>query len=115
MKGKLDTAERIQALVTGPPAYVHRRKRMEDLEVSILRAIRSYEAKSGARVTPDSPPDGVRRSLALLHQLIEAHNKYYPIEAALPIDSITGELLDWGKPWVPMPIPTLEELIARAR
>jgi hypothetical protein len=113
MKGNLDTAERIRALVTGPPAYVLRRRRIEDLEASILRAIRTYAAKTGARMSPDSPPAGVRRSLSVLHQLIEAHNAYYPIEASLPIDAATGYLLDFGKPWTPMPPPTLVELIAR--
>jgi hypothetical protein len=114
VKGKLDTAERIQALVTGPPAYVLRRKRMEDIEASILRSIRSHEAKTGARLSFDSPPVEIRRSLALLHQLIRSHNAYYPIEASLPIDSVTGALLDWGKRWTPLPLPTLEELVARA-
>jgi hypothetical protein len=114
MKGKLDTAERIQALVTGPPAYVLRRKRMEDIEASILKSIRSHQAKTGARLAHHAPPAEVKRSLALLHQLIRAHNAYYPIEAALPIDSVTGALLDWGKRWTPMPLPTLEDLIARA-
>ena len=111
----MDTAERIRALVTGPPAYVLRRKRIEDLEASILRAIRTYEAKKGARMLPRSPPAAVRRSLSLLHELIEAHNKYYPIEASLPIDSATGALLDFSKRWTPMPLPPLQELIERAR
>jgi hypothetical protein len=114
MKGKLDTAERIHALVTGPPAYVLRRKRMEDVEASILKSIRSHQARTGARLLADAPPADVKRSFALLQQLIRAHNAYYPIEAALPIDSATGALLDWGKRWTLMPLPTLEELIARA-
>src|SRR5258708_20161503 len=108
----MDTAERIRALVTGPPAYVLRRKRIEDLEASVLRAIRTYEAKKGARMVPRSPPAAVRRSLSLLPELIEAHNKYYPIEASLPIDSATGALLHFSKRWTPMPLPPLHALLA---
>lgn len=114
MQGKLDTAERIRALVSGPPAYVLRRRKIEDLEASIIRAARAYRAKEGAAMPPASPTPAVRRSFALLRQFIEAHNKYYPIEASLPIDAITGVLLDFGKRWTPLPLPTLEELIARA-
>src|SRR4051794_4379551 len=112
---KLDAAERIRALVAGPPAYVLRRRRIEDLEAAILKAIRTNEAKTGP-VSPSSPPPAVKRWYALLHELIEAHNRYYPIEAVLPIDAITGALLDFGgRPWAPMRIPTLPELIERAR
>ena len=114
MKGKLETADRIQALVTGPPAYLLRRKRIEDLEASILRALRSHAAKTGNRVAPESPPAGVGRSFSILVRMIQQHNAYYPIEASLPIDPTTGALLDWGKRWTPMPLPTLEDLIARA-
>jgi hypothetical protein len=113
VKGKLETTDRIRALVSGPPAYVLRRRKIEDLEASILRALRQHRAK-GEPVSPDEPPLGVRRSLALLHQLIRAHNQYYPIEASLPIDAVTGALIDFGKRWTPMPLPSLEELIARA-
>jgi len=113
--GKLDTAERIRALVAGPPAYVLRRRRIEDLEAAILKAVRAHEAKIGP-VSPSSPPMAVKRWYALLHELIEAHNRYYPIEAVLPIDAITGALMDFGnRRWTPMPVPTLPELIERAR
>jgi len=112
--GKLDAAERIRALVAGPPAYVLRRRRIEDLEAAILKAIRTHQTKTGP-VSPSSPPPAVKRWYTLLHELIEAHNRYYPIEAVLPIDAITGALLDFGgRPWEPMPIPTLPELIERA-
>ncbi len=33
----------------------------------------------------------------LLNELIDKHNRYYPIEANLPIDVRTGRLLDRGR------------------
>jgi len=110
----VSTAERVRALLGGPPAYALRRRRIEDLEVEIVRAIRAHEAKTEARFDPSAAPAALERAVSSLRALIEAHNRYYPIEANLPIDVATGELVDIGKRWSPMSLPTLEELVARA-
>jgi hypothetical protein len=61
---------------------------------------------------------GVGKALRELNRLIEAHNRYYPIEANLPLDPATGLQLDRGvgvvRPWRPLPPVTLAGLIADA-
>ncbi len=110
----VSTAERIRALVGGPPAYMLRRRKIEDLETSIVSAIRAHEEKTQARLDPRAAPAALKRAVSSLRALVEAHNKYYPIEANLPIDPRTGELVEFGKRWSPEPLPTFEDLIARA-
>jgi hypothetical protein len=95
----LTTAERVNAIVTGVPAWARRLKRIEDLTDEIA--------------TSDRPRHELERKLIVLHELIDAHNMYYPIEANLPIDGLTGRLMDRGKPWVRMTKPTLETLRAK--
>jgi hypothetical protein len=111
----LNKDERVRALVAGPPAFARRRRRIEDLEASIVRAIAQFEAESGEGFDPAAPAPGLARALATLRRLIDIHNRYYPIEASLPVDVATGELVELGKRWTPMPVPTLEELAARSR
>ena len=48
------------------------------------------------------------------NDLIGRHNRYYPIEANLPIDVRSGKLLERGAPWRPLPAVTMDELLARA-
>jgi hypothetical protein len=106
--------ERLRALVAGPPAYVRRRRRIEDLEAAIVRFVRAHEAKTKSPIDPAAPPAAVARAFASLRQLIETHNRYYPIEANLSIDMASGRPLEMmGKPWAPMPVPALEVLLAR--
>jgi hypothetical protein len=111
----LDKEERLRALVSGPPAFALRRRKMEDLEASIVNAIADHEFRAGGPLDLGAPPAGIARALATLRRLVEIHNRYYPIEATLPTDVATGELMDRGKPWEPLPVPTLETLSAQAR
>jgi hypothetical protein len=110
----VSTSERVRALVGGPPAYMLRRRRIEDLEAWIIGAIRAWEDKTQARLDPDAVPAVLKRAIVSLRKLVEAHNEYYPIEANLPIDPKTGELVELGKRWLPKPVPTLDDLVARA-
>ena len=50
-----------------------------------------------------------------LNELIAKHNRYYPIEANLPMELRTGRLIERGVPWRPMPAVTAADLLARAR
>jgi hypothetical protein len=106
--------ERMRAMIAGLPAYLRRRRRIEDLQVAIVRRWRAYAEKAKGPVDPRAPPAALVRMVASLRELVEAHNRYYPIEANLPIDRVTGEPLDRGKPWAPLMLPTLETLLARA-
>ena len=86
-------------MVTGPPAWSRRRKRIEELSVEVLALHREGEATAA------------KKKLAELVKLVEQHNAYYPIEANLPIDPETGQTVELGEPWKPLPRPTLESLL----
>jgi len=102
----LTLAERVRALA-GPPAYSVRKRAMEDLEDRILKRLRELPLDVATRTS--------RRDMARLIDLVERHNRYYPVEANLPMEPLTGVLLDCGEPWKPLPFPTIEALYDRAR
>jgi hypothetical protein len=107
----------------GAPAYIRRKRRIEDLEESLLGDL----VELFDQVTRELPDDGDRaidaeverrvgkRRLALLNDLIGRHNRYYPTEANLPLDPRTGAMLELGRPWTPLPEVTMAELMLRAR
>lgn len=86
----LTTAERVQAMVQGVPAWSRRLKHIEDLTAEIVQLHVAGKERD------------VQKRLAELTKLVETHNAYYPVEANLPFD----------KPWTPMPRPTLEAILA---
>jgi hypothetical protein len=110
--------ERVRAIAGGPPAYMRRKRTIEDLERAIVRTLaercaeaiaRGIDARSHAR---DSAP---ARAIERLEDLVARHNRWYPIEANLPMHPRTGEVVDrTGEPWRPMRAPGVEDLIARA-
>lgn len=95
----LTTEERVRAIVTGVPAWARRRKRIEELSAQIPELHRAGEGST------------VKKRLAELVKLVDAHNAYYPIEANLPLDPETSRLMELGEPWRPLPWPTLESLL----
>jgi hypothetical protein len=105
----LSVDERLRAYAQGVPGHIRRRRRIEDLEARLVDKIATAEAPAEATSTPAFAAD-----LALLNDLIGRHNRYYPIEANLPIDVRTGRLLDRGAPWRPLPSVTAADLVARA-
>lgn len=106
----LSVEQRIAAMVTGPPPYAVRRRRIEDLESSLIDTL----IKEGAVQSP-SIPLAVARKLEELNRLIGEHNRYYPVEKNLPVDVLTGQLLDMGEPWTPLPAVTIDALRDKAR
>ncbi|MFL5304748.1 MAG: hypothetical protein ACJ8F1_06020 [Polyangia bacterium] len=102
--------DRIRAYTLGVPGYVRRRRRIEDLEAHLVGVLAEAEAP-GQTVTSRH----FTENLAALNDLIARHNRYYPIEARLPIEVRTGQLLDRGVPWRPLPPVTAADLLARAR
>jgi hypothetical protein len=106
---KLSVEERLRAYTQGPPGYMRRRRRIEDLEARLLDKVAAAEAPA---VTASSAE--VEAELALLNDLVARHNRYYPIEANLPIDIRTGRLIERGEPWRPLPPVTAAALLARA-
>jgi hypothetical protein len=106
----LSLEDRLRAYAQGAPGYIRRRRRIEDLEERLIQRLAAAadpvrEARS-VEVTAD---------LAVLNDLIDKHNRYYPIEANLPVDVRTGRLLERGSPWRPLPSSiTAADLLARA-
>jgi hypothetical protein len=111
----ITTQERLRAIASGPPPFALRLRRIEDLTAAILGAIAEHEAAEGPLPDTAALPGRIRRDIEQLNVLIDNHNRYYPIEARLPIDLHTRQLMDWGQPWVPRPPVTAEALIAASR
>ncbi len=91
MNFRLSLAERIRAL-EGLPAHLRRKREIEDL-TQLLR--------TRATSLPFEERQGL---LARVNELIDRHNRYYPIEANLAMDPRTGVFLENGKPWQPLPL-----------
>jgi hypothetical protein len=106
----LSVEQRIAALMSGPPAYSVRLRRIEDLESALISLLIKERAVEGPTI-----PIAVARKLEELNRLIDEHNRYYPIERNLPIDVRTGQVLDMGEPWKPKPAVTIDALRDKAR
>lgn len=106
----LSVEQRIAAMMSGPPSYSVRLRRIEDLERALIDTLIEERAV-------DSPtiPVTVARRLEELNRLIGEHNTHYPVEKNLPIDVRSGQLVDMGEPWKPMPRLTLDVLRQKAR
>ena len=101
----LSLEERLRAYAQGPPAYIRRRRRIEDLERRIVALLEAAADPASSEVTS---------LLAAVNDLIDRHNRYYPIEANLPIDPRSATLLDRGVAWRPLPFVTAGDLVSRA-
>ncbi|WP_394835594.1 hypothetical protein LVJ94_01525 [Pendulispora rubella] len=106
----LSVEERVRAVVAGPPAFMRRKRHIEDLEESIARGLVLLDR--GLAKRPETLRIRLDRQLVQLNELIELHNRYYPAEANLRMDPISGEILEMGKPWSPLPPATFESLRA---
>ena len=110
--------ERVRAWTAGLPAYVRRLKSIEDLEDGIVRLLaQRVEEARASRIDPDAyaRASAPLRALERLHDLVDRHNRWYPIEASLPMHPATGELLDRsGVPWRPLARREFDQLLARA-
>ena len=104
--------DRLNALIMGPPAYMRRKRHIEDLEDFIARGLVLLERGEVER--PEAFRSRLERMLVKANELIALHNRYYPSEANLPIDPSTGSLLEKGAPWSPLPRITFDILRARA-
>jgi hypothetical protein len=105
----LSLEERLRGHTQGPPAYMLRRRRIEDLEARLVETIAAAEVPTVAAASAD-----ITAGLALLNDLIERHNRYYPIEANLPVDIRSGRIIDRGAPWRPLPAVSSADLVDRA-
>ena len=104
----ITTEERVRAMTIGAPAWSTRKKDLEDKEAALLKALLGVYDKEGMET--------VRRhartvNLDKLNAIIVKHNRWYPIEANLPIDMKTHGYLQGGNPWRPQPLWTHELLL----
>jgi hypothetical protein len=121
MNFKISLADRLRA-AAGVPAYVRRKRRIEDLEEALLQALDELE-RDAQKENPDNPfgaqqaflDAAEKLDLRLLNDLIERHNHYYPIEANLPCDLKTGEFLLLGQVWHPLPKASIDSFIQQFR
>lgn len=103
----LTVDERVRALTIGVPAWSARKRKIEDDEVRIVgELIELYDDLVAKGRTPQQIELGlVSAATALdldkLNTLVVKHNKYYPIEANLPMDRESGGYLVYGKRWEP--------------
>ena len=105
----LSLENRLRAYAMGVPGYMRRRRRIEDLEARLLGLIVQAAAPREVATSREFTAE-----LAQLNDLIARHNRYYPIEANLPIDVRTGRLLERGAPWRPLAVVTVANLLERA-
>ena len=106
----LSLEQRLQAYAQGVPSHLRRRRRIEDLEERLLGKLAAAEAPAETAASADFTAE-----LAQLNDLIERHNRYYPIEARLPIDVRSKLLFERGAPWRPLPSVTAADLLGRFR
>jgi len=106
----LSLEQRLQAYTQGVPSYMRRRRRIEDLEQQLLGKLAAAEAPAETAASAE-----LTAGLAQLNDLIDRHNRYYPIEARLPIDVRSKRLLERGVPWRPLPSVTAADLLGRIK
>jgi hypothetical protein len=106
----LTTEELLRAYAMGVPGYMRRRRRIEELEARLAGTIAASPAPVEAAASQE-----VAAQLALLNDLIARHNRYYPIEANLPVDVRSGRLVERGSPWRPLPSVTAADLLVLAQ
>ncbi len=115
---KLTLQQRLRA-AAGPTAYMRRKRRIEDMEAAFLRELREVHEKALAELRDPAAAalllahHAGTLDIAKLNDLIDRHNRYYPMEADLRIDLRTRTVMDGDEPWSPLPFITAEALIAR--
>jgi hypothetical protein len=102
----LTLAERVRAL-EGLPAHLYRMGQIERMTLTALDELRAL-VHAGADEPRLRRHAASKLPLARLNDLIDKHNRYYPIEANLPIDPETGGARDF----VPLEPVTVDWLLA---
>lgn len=116
----ITTEERVRAMSIGTPAYAERKRRIEDAEDGWIRQLLdvhdALQASGAARETilAAMRQKAARFDFARVNALVEKHNRYYPIEANLPMDFVTGGYLVAGRPWRPEAPFDAERVLATA-
>ena len=113
---KISLDARVKA-AAGVPAYMRRKRRIEDLEEALRQALDEVYQEALAELGDEEKARAVlvesaqAMDLGLLNDLIDRHNRYYPIEANLAVDMHTGKFLLLGKEWVPETVKTWRDFV----
>ncbi len=113
---KITLEARVRA-AAGIPAYMRRKRRIEDLEEALRQALAEVYQQALEELGDEASARGVMEErakemdLGLLNDLIDRHNRYYPIEANLPTDVKTGRMMVLGKPWEPLALLTWRDFV----
>lgn len=113
---KITLEARVRA-AAGIPAYMRRKRRIEDLEEALRQALAEVYQQALEELGDEVSARGVMEErakemdLGLLNDLIDRHNRYYPIEANLPTDVKTGRMMVLGKPWEPLALLTWRDFV----
>ena len=100
----LTVDERIRALTIGVPAWAARKRKIEDDQQRLVgELVELHDALSARKRTGDEIELALLRAAAALdltklNELVRSHNRYYPIEANLPMDR-HGNYLAYGRVW----------------
>lgn len=117
----LTADERIRAMAAGVPAWAARKRKIEDDVDDYVGELLELHEELVAKKKPDFEIDLALGSaaaafdLAKLNALVAAHNRYYPIEANLPMDRAGSGYLAYGRPWEPETPYTAQRIVALAR
>jgi len=116
----LTVDERIRALTIGVPAWAARKRKIEDDQARFVNELVELhdglvaKGKSGDEVYLALVSAATTLEIDKHNALIEKHNRYYPIEANLPL-SLSGTYLAYGRPWLPEEKLTVTEIVTRAQ
>jgi hypothetical protein len=117
----LTVDERIRALTIGVPSWAARKRKIEDDEARYTRElVELYDdlvekGRNAKEIELALVSHATALDLEKLNKLVVSHNKYYPIEANLPMDRRTGDYLAYGKPWRPEDPYSAQRFVALAR
>lgn len=115
----ISTGESVRAITIGVPSYAARRRRIEDALETYVDLLLEHDEKLAAKGASAEERrvalhlEAQKLDLTHVNRLIEAHNRYYPIEANLPVDPRTGDyMIRRGTPFEPEPPITSVRLLA---
>jgi hypothetical protein len=114
----LTVDERIRALTIGVPAWAARKRKIEDDEERFVKELvelhdqLSAKRRTTAEIELALLTAAAAIDLSKLNELVKAHNRYYPVEANLPMDRKTGSYLVFGRTWIPESAYTPARLVA---
>ena len=114
---KIPLEERIQSRF-GPPGFAVRARRIESAVQKLMRDLEEEYAELSNRLQKKPVEFSTRwtesvKSVDLdeINDLIEKHNKYYPLEAGLRQDPETGVYYMGSSPWKPQERLTPEKIL----